>query len=185
MRDLVGKMSKIGKKPIKLPENITAVVESSMINLSSGNKAKSLEIPSLISVNVSDGLIRVTRKNDEKEAKSLHGLMARLIQNAITGISTGYEKKLAFTGTGYRASVVGNELLLIMGYSHDVKLAIPEGLEVVVVKNSINIKGQEKENVGHFAAVVRNVRPPEPYKGKGIRYSDEIIKRKAGKAAGK
>jgi len=178
-------MSKIGKKPIKLPENATANVSDGTINLSANGKSKILEIPSVITVKVDDGLIKVSRKGDDKEAKSLHGLVARLINNTIVGLTSGYEKKLAFTGTGYRASVVGRDLILIMGYSHDVKLPIPEGLEVTVVKNNIVIKGEEKEEVGHFAAVVRNVRPPEPYKGKGIRYSDEIIKRKAGKAAGK
>jgi len=113
----------------------------------------------------------------------LHGLYNRLVANAIEGVKDGFTKELTFSGTGYRAAVSGNEVLLNMGYSHEIKLPIPDGLEAKVVKNSIIISGIDKQVVGQFAAVVRSVRPPEVYKGKGIKYKDEFIKRKAGKTA--
>jgi large subunit ribosomal protein L6 len=176
-------MSKIGKRPIKISEGTTVNFEDSKILVSAGAKKLELEIPREITVKVEDGNIIVSRINDTKPAKEKHGLIARLIGNMVTGVSNGFTKELTFLGTGYRVAVQGNEILLNMGYSHEIKLAIPEGLEVKVVKNSISISGIDKAKIGQFAAIVREVRPPEVYKGKGIKYKEEHIRRKAGKTA--
>ena len=132
---------------------------------------------------IEDGKVFVTRKDQEKSTRSLHGLYARLIKNMIIGAKDGFTKVLEFNGTGYRAAIVGEELVLNMGYSHDVKLEIPKELKVTVVKNTIVIIGTSRELVGNFAAKTREVRGPEVYKGKGIKYKGEFIKRKAGKTA--
>ena len=176
-------MSKIGKRPVIIKEGVTLTIDNKMVTASIGDKKMELELPREILVKVEDGKIIVDRINDTKIAKSLHGLYTRLIENIVTGVKDGFTKELTFTGTGYRASVQGRDLLLNMGYSHEIKLAIPEGLEVKVVKNSILTTGMDKAKVGQFAAIVREVRPPEVYKGKGIKYKDEHIRRKAGKTA--
>ncbi len=176
-------MSKIGKRPIKISEGTVINLEDGKILVSSGEKKLEMEIPRETTVKIEDGNVVVSRINDTKPAKEKHGLVARLIGNMITGVSTGFTKELTFTGTGYRAAVQGSELLLNMGYSHEIKLPVPEGLEVKVVKNSILISGIDKAKIGQFAAVVREVRPPEVYKGKGIKYKEEHIRRKAGKTA--
>ena len=176
-------MSKIGRRPIKIDENVNLVVTGSKMVATSGDKKLELDLPTEISVKVTDGSVHIERNGNDKDAKSKHGLYARLVANLIKGVSTGFTKTLEFTGTGYRAAINGTELSLSMGYSHDIKLEIPEGLTAKVVKNSIIITGIEKDRVGQFAAVIRDVRPPEVYKGKGIRYSNEFIKRKAGKTA--
>jgi len=176
-------MSKIGKRPVKIEEGVSVELTNNQLVVSSGEKKLELTVPHETSVKIEDGNVLVSRINDSKIAKSKHGLIARLIANMITGVKEGFTKELTFTGTGYRAAVNGTELVLAMGYSHDIKLAIPSNLEVKVVKNSIITTGIDKQQVGQFAAKVREVRPPEPYKGKGIKYKDEHIRRKAGKTA--
>ncbi|MFA7253550.1 MAG: 50S ribosomal protein L6 [Patescibacteria group bacterium] len=176
-------MSKIGKRPIKIEEGVEIKIADQNISASFNGKTSELTLPREIGASVEDGNIQVSRANDTKVARSLHGLYARLISNIIHGVKEGFLKELTFTGTGYRAAISGNELVLNMGYSHEIRLAIPQGLEVKVVKNTIQISGMDKSSVGQFAAVVREVRPPEVYKGKGIKYKDEHIRRKAGKTA--
>lgn len=176
-------MSKIGKRPIAIKEGINVNLDNNKVSVNAGDKKLELELPREVKVKIEDGNIIVDRINDTKIARSMHGLYARLIGNLVTGVSEGFTKELTFTGTGYRASVQGKELVLNMGYSHEVKIAIPEGLEVKVVKNSILTTGIDKAKVGQFAAIVREVRPPEVYKGKGIKYKEEHIRRKAGKTA--
>lgn len=176
-------MSKIGKQPIKVTEGVEIKIEGQLLTAKSGEKSAEVTLPRELKLQMADGVITVERKNETKIAKSLHGLYNRLVANAIEGVKSGFVKELTFTGTGYRAAVSGNEVLLNMGYSHEIKLTIPDGLEAKVVKNSIIISGIDKQVVGQFAAVVRSVRPPEVYKGKGIKYKDEFIKRKAGKTA--
>lgn len=176
-------MSKIGKRPITIKEGVNVNLENNKVIASAGEKKLELELPREIKVKIENNFVIVDRINDTKIAKSMHGLYARLIGNLITGVSEGFTKILTFTGTGYRASVQGKELVLNMGYSHEVKVAIPEELEVKVVKNSIITSGMDKAKVGQFAAIVRDVRPPEVYKGKGIKYKEEHIRRKAGKTA--
>jgi large subunit ribosomal protein L6 len=176
-------MSKIGKRPITIIEGVTVSVNDGVFSATANNKTVDLTLPREVSVKIADNIINVERINDTKIAKSMHGLYARLIANTIQGVKDGFTKELTFTGTGYRASIQGSNLVLNMGYSHEIVLPIPEALEVKVVKNTISISGIDKQQVGQFAAIVREVRPPEPYKGKGIKYKEEHIRRKAGKTA--
>jgi len=176
-------MSKIGKKPIKIEENVTVEIVKNHLSVSSDQNKLELDFPKAIGLKIKDNGIYVTMLEDSKFACEQHGLMARLIGNMVTGVKTGFTKELTFKGTGYRAAVEDNKIVLVMGYSHDVKLPIPKGLEVKVIKNSIIVSGISKERVGQFAAIIREVRKPEVYKGKGIKYKDEHIRRKAGKTA--
>lgn len=176
-------MSKIGNKPIAIPDGVNIKIDGQTVAASFGEKSAEIVLPREISGAIADNQINVSRINDSKTAKSLHGLYNRLVENLITGIKDGFNKELTFSGTGYRAALAGQELVLNMGYSHEIRLPIPEGLEVKVVKNTIVVSGSDKQRVGQFAAVIREVRPPEVYKGKGIKYKDEHIRRKAGKTA--
>ena len=176
-------MSKIGKRPIKIEEGVEITITENLLTASCNGKTQEVTLPREIAVEQVEDMLIVKRHNDTKIARSLHGLIARLSANAIHGVKEGFIKELIFTGTGYRAAAEGRSLLLNMGYSHEIKMEIPEDLEVKVAKNSIIISGIDKSHVGQFAASVRDVRPPEPYKGKGIRYKDEHIRRKAGKTA--
>jgi large subunit ribosomal protein L6 len=176
-------MSKIGKRPIQIKEGVAVTLIDSKIFAEANNNKIELTLPPEIKVAISESQVRVERINDSKVARSLHGLYARLIDNMIVGVKDGFVKELTFTGTGYRAAIQGQNLVLNMGYSHEISLPVPDGLEVKVVKNSILISGISKAQVGQFAAIVRDVRPPEVYKGKGIKYKDEHIRRKAGKTA--
>lgn len=176
-------MSKIGNRPITILEGVDVTISGPKVQASAAGKSAGLILPKEISAKIENNTVVVSRINDSIVSKSLHGLYNRLISNIITGVKTGFTKDLIFTGTGYRVAVSGNEVLLNMGYSHEIRLAIPEGLEVKIVKNTITVSGIDKANVGQFAAVIRKVRPPEVYKGKGIKYKDEHIRRKAGKTA--
>ena len=176
-------MSRIGKRPIQINDGVTVEINGKKLVANCGEKKIELVLPELISAKVENGLVQVSRANDSKEARSLHGLFARLARNAIIGVKDGFTKELTFTGTGYRVSVDGDEVLLNMGYSHEIRIAIPEGMTVSVKKNEIIVSGIHKDRVGHLAAKIREVRPPEVYKGKGIKYKTETIKRKAGKKA--
>lgn len=177
-------MSRIGKLPIKIAgvefkqEGSTALVKGPKGELT-------FKIPKDVQVQLTEGCLVVTPRNQTAAARELYGTIRTIIANMVTGVSEGFKKQLEFKGTGYRAQVEGADLILNMGYSHPVTLAIPEKIEVKVEKNKITISGIDKQAIGQFAAKVRSVREPEPYKGKGIRYSTEVIRRKAGKAAGK
>ena len=138
-----------------------------------------------MTIKVEDGHVVVTRPNDLKKMKSLHGLTRTLIHNMVIGVSQGYEKALEINGVGYRAAKQGKKLVLTLGYSHPVEMTDPEGLEAVVDGNKIVVKGIDKEKVGQYAAEIREKRAPEPYKGKGIKYADEVIRRKVGKTGKK
>ncbi len=176
-------MSRVGKRPIKFSSGVNVVIDNRNIEISSGDKKIHFYLPEDLKVDVTENSIELSRKFDDKEARSMHGLYARLISNAVKGVSNGISKKLDFKGTGYRAKVESGKLILSMGYSHEIELMIPEGLNVNVAKNSIIIEGYDAQKVGNFSATVREVRKPEVYKGKGIKYEKEIIKRKDGKAA--
>jgi len=176
-------MSRIGIRPITILEGVEVDVTPSRFIAKSGQNSMEIQIPDFIVVKKEENVIKVTRKNDSKEARSQHGLIARLIQSLIIGVKEGFKRELEFKGTGYRAAVNGKELVLNMGYSHEIKIEIPEGISVTVAKNTIVISGMDKQKVGALAARIRDVRPPEVYKGKGIKYKEEIIKRKAGKKA--
>lgn len=175
-------MSRIGKLPIDIPSGVTITVDSSVITVE-GAKGK-LTVPHLSDVTVvsEDGKITVTRKDDEKIAKSQHGLQRSLINNAVIGVTKGYDKKLEVNGVGFRVSGGGQSLEMSLGFSHPVKYQAPAGVQLSVDKMQITVEGIDKQQVGQVAAEIRALKKPEPYKGKGIKYVGEQILRKAGKA---
>lgn len=179
-------MSRIGRLPVVIPDGVTVEVKENNYVVVKGSKG-TLEraLPTEMSIKVEDGHVIVTRPNDLKKMKSLHGLTRTLIQNMVTGVSQGYEKTLEVNGVGYRAAKQGKKLVLSLGYSHPVEMEDPEGLETTVDGNKIVVKGISKEKVGQYAAEIREKRRPEPYKGKGIKYADEVIRRKVGKTGKK
>lgn len=178
-------MSRIGRLPVVIPENVTVIINEVEKELTvKGPKGSlSLKIPKELDVEKKDNLIYVKRKDDLKETKAKHGLYRVLINNMIIGVTKGYEKRLEIVGTGYRANVQGKKLVLNLGYSIPCEYTIPDGISIKVDNNNtlIIIEGIKKDLVGETAAQIRKLRPPEPYKGKGIKYIDEVIKRKAGK----
>lgn len=185
-------MSRIGKKPILIPQGVEVRVEGSKVTAKGPKGELSREFRPEIRIEMEGGNISVfpqEGKEKLKLVKSLWGLTRMLISNMVEGVSSGFEKKLEIEGIGFKAEVSGDQLVLNVGFSHQVKLKIPEGLNVSVEKNVISVSGADKESVGQFSAIVRKTKPTEPYKGKGIKYAGEIIKRKVGKkvaaAAGK
>lgn len=174
-------MSRIGKLPIEIPSGVTITVDSEVIGVK-GPKGE-LTVPLLSDVNVSqeDGALTVTRKNDERIARAQHGLQRSLLNNAVEGVTKGFEKKLEVNGVGFRVQASNNELTMSLGYSHPVNYKAPEGISVTNDKMVITVSGIDKQQVGQVAAEIRSLRKPEPYKGKGIKYADEQILRKAGK----
>jgi len=176
-------MSRIGKVPIPIPQGVEIKQAGSAVEVKGPKGVLSYIVPPGISLQVADGMIHVKRKGDAKRARSLHGLTRTLIANMVTGVTQGFEKGLEIVGIGYRAGIGGKNLQLTLGYSHPVIYPIPEGIQVEVEKqNKITVKGIDKQKVGQVAAEIRSFRKPEPYKGKGIRYADEQVRRKAGKA---
>jgi len=176
-------MSKIGRRPIIIPEGVTVDIVQDKISASFENNHNCLIVPRQIKVEINNGIIKIIQNDQSNLSKSYSGLYSRLITNMIIGVKEKFQKELTFSGTGYRIAVDNNEVILNMGYSHEVRLKIPDDLEVNVKKNNISISGIKKDSVGLLAAQIRQVRPPEVYKGKGIKYKEEIIKKKAGKRA--
>ena len=179
-------MSRIGRLPVVVPAGVTVEVKENNYVVVKGSKG-TLErnLPVEMDIKVEDGHAVVTRPNDLKKMKALHGLTRTLIHNMVVGVSEGYEKVLEVNGVGYRAQKQGKKLVLSLGYSHPVEMEDPEGLETTVDGNKITVKGISKEKVGQYAAEIREKRRPEPYKGKGIKYADEVIRRKVGKTGKK
>ena len=180
-------MSRIGRLPIDIPAGVEVKIEEGNKVTVKGPKG-TLEkcLPVEMTIKQEDNQVVVTRPNDLKKMKSLHGLTRTLINNMVIGVTNGYEKVLEVNGVGYRAAKSGNKLTLNLGYSHPVEMTDPEGVETVVEgQNKIIVKGISKEKVGQFAAEIRDKRIPEPYKGKGIKYADEVIRRKVGKTGKK
>ena len=179
-------MSRIGRLPIDIPAGVEVKIEEGNKVTVKGPKG-TLEkcLPVEMTIKVEDNQVVVTRPNDLKKMKSLHGLTRTLIQNMVIGVSQGYEKTLEVNGVGYRAAKQGKKLVLNLGYSHPVEMEDPEGLESKVDGNKIIVSGIDKERVGQYAAEIRDKRKPEPYKGKGIKYADEVIRRKVGKTGKK
>ncbi len=175
-------MSRIGKLPIEIPSGVTITVDSDVITVK-GAKGE-LTVPHLsdVTVKVEDGTATVTRKNDERVAKAQHGLQRSLLNNAVEGITKGFEKKLEVNGVGFRVAASNNELEMSLGFSHPVKYKAPQGVMISNDKMIITVSGIDKQQVGQVAAEIRSLKKPEPYKGKGIKYADEVIRRKAGKA---
>ena len=177
-------MSRIGKLPIKLPEGVSLEVSGQRIKVEGPKGILEKDLAKGITIEKDDlGQYIVMAKGKGKNIKALHGTMRAHIANMVKGVSDGWSKTMEMVGTGYRAEASGNSLSLTVGYSHPVKIESPEGISFKVEKSDITIEGRDKEIVGEIAAKIRAVRPPEPYKGKGIKYKGEIIRRKAGKAA--
>jgi len=176
-------MSRIGRKQITIPEGVTFKLEGNILVVSSANSRLEVPINPILKIDIDGSTVRIQRLKETKIAKSLHGLTRTLIANAIKGVSEGFTKQLEIVGVGYRAAVEGDILKLKVGFSHEVEIKAPEGISFEVKKNLITVKGYDKQLVGQVAADIRHVRPPEPYKGKGIKYVGEKIIRKAGKAA--
>ena len=180
-------MSRIGRMPIAVPAGVTVeIAENNHVTVKGPKGTLERVLPAEMSIKEEDGQIIVTRPSDLKKMKSLHGLTRTLINNMIVGVTAGYEKKLEINGVGYRAQKQGKKLVLSLGYSHPVEMEDPEGLESTMEgQNVIIVKGIDKEKVGQYAAEIRDKRRPEPYKGKGIKYADEVIRRKVGKTGKK
>ncbi len=176
-------MSRIGKIPVKVPAGVKVTFQNEEILVEGPKGTLKQKYHPVILFEEKGGEIIVTRANEEKQTRAFHGLYRNLLSNMVTGVSSGFNKSLIVTGVGYRAEVQGKLLSMSLGYSNDIFVAIPEGLTVAVDQTGkVTISGIDKQRVGEFAAQVRKLRGPEPYKGKGIRYEDEIIKRKVGKS---
>ena len=179
-------MSRIGRMPIAIPAGVTVeVAENNKVTVEGPKGTLERVLPAEMEIKVEGAEIVVSRPNDLKKMKSLHGLTRTLVNNMVVGVTNGYEKKLEVNGVGYKAAKAGNKLTLSLGYSHPVEMTDPEGIETTVEGNVIVVKGIDKEKVGQFAAEIRDKRRPEPYKGKGIKYADEVIRRKVGKTGKK
>ena len=177
-------MSRIGNRKIVVPAGVTVTTENNIVTVKGPKGELSLELVKGIEVSLEENTLTVTRPNDEKATKAMHGTTNANIQNLIKGVTEGFQKGLEIIGVGYRFNVKGTTLVINAGYSHPVELAVPTGLTVEQVSNTeITVKGIDKVLVGKFAAEIRSVREPEPYKGKGIRYKDEFVRRKEGKKA--
>ncbi len=176
-------MSKIGQRKIIIPESVKVEIHEREVKAIGPKGELSLEFPRKIKITKEENSISVSKSGNDKISKSLHGLFRKLVANIVEGVSVGFIKKLDFKGVGFKAEVNGNKLILNVGFSHQVEYQIPDDIEVKVEKNIITISGIDKQKVGQVAAEIRAVRPVEPYKGKGIKYIDEVPRRKLGKAA--
>jgi large subunit ribosomal protein L6 len=178
-------MSRIGKKPIAIPSGVEVTFNNGVVTVKKGSSSSDVQTHDRVGVEVSDGNVVFTPKGDDRESKAFWGTYRALTNNAIVGLTQGFTKSLEINGVGYRAAVKGKVLELQLGFSHPINFEIPEGIEIGVEKNIISVKGSSKQLVGQTAAKIRGFRPPEPYKGKGVKYTDEHIVRKAGKTAKK
>ncbi|MBU0709062.1 50S ribosomal protein L6 [Patescibacteria group bacterium] len=176
-------MSKIGKIPITISDGVTITTENNLVNIKGPKGELAYSIPSDLKITLEDGLLKVDRKKNSTQARALHGTWRSHLQNAIIGVKEGYKKELELVGLGYRSEIKGEKLVLQVGFSHPVEIDVPEEINMTADKNQISVEGIDKQKVGQIAAIIRRVRPPEPYKGTGIRYKNEIIRRKAGKSA--
>ena len=179
-------MSRIGRMPIAVPAGVTVeIAEGNVVTVKGPKGELSRALAPEMEIKMEDGHITVSRPNDLKRMKSLHGLTRTLIKNMVVGVTDGYKKVLEVNGVGYRAAKAGNKLTLTLGYSHPVEMTDPEGINTTVEGPKITVEGIDKEKVGQYAAEIREKRRPEPYKGKGIKYVDEVIRRKVGKTGKK
>jgi large subunit ribosomal protein L6 len=181
-------MSRIGSKSVALPSGVTIEMKSGTLHVKGPKGELSYVLLPEVSITVEENVAKVARKDDSKASRARHGLTRALLANMVKGVSDGYERKLEIIGVGYKAALKGKILQLNLGFSHPIDFAIPEGIDIAQDeknKNLLTIRGNDKQLVGQTAAQIRELRPPEPYKGKGIRYTDEYVRRKVGKAAGK
>lgn len=176
------KFSRIGKQPITVPSSVTIKLDGQHVHVKGPKGELQRTLPDLVIVSQEGNVVSVQRAEESRKANQMHGLSRTLVNNMVVGVSEGYTKQLSLVGVGYRAAVAGSTLTLNLGYSHPVEMPVPKGLEVKVEKNTtIFVSGFDKELVGQFAATIRSKREPEPYKGKGVRYHDEVVRRKEGK----
>jgi large subunit ribosomal protein L6 len=180
-------MSRIGKKPIELPKGVEVKHDGETVTVKGPKGTLTTRLIPGIDVSVENNVLTFKRNDEEGKTRAFHGLMRALVANNVRGVTEGFKRELDIIGVGYRAEVKGREVVFALGYSHPVRFAIPEGIEIVVDAKTghVTITGNDKQKVGQTAAEIRSLREPDPYKGKGIKYSDEVVRRKAGKAAGK
>ncbi|WP_187647500.1 50S ribosomal protein L6 [Nitrosophilus labii] len=178
-------MSRIGKQPVEIPSGVEVKIEDGKVIAKKGNLVKEVDTRNYVDVKIEDNKIIFSPKGEDRQSRAFWGTYRALTNNMIEGLVKGFEKRLEINGVGYRAAVSGKNLELQLGFSHPVIFPIPEGIEIKVEKNIIIVKGHDKQQVGQVAAKIRSFRPPEPYKGKGVKYVDEVIIRKAGKTAKK
>ena len=179
-------MSRIGKLPVSIPAGVTVTVDGNTVKVKGPKGELTHKLPGGITVDKADNAINVKRESDETNHKSLHGLTRSLIANMVEGVTKGYQKQLEITGVGFKAEVRPYGLQLALGFSHSIEYKAPAGIKLTAPQpTAVTIEGSDKALVGQVAAEIRNLRPPEPYKGKGVRYAGEVIRRKAGKAGGK
>lgn len=179
-------MSRIGKRPINIPSDVQLTMSDGLITAKGPKGELYVHIPEPITCNYQNNVLEFQRPNNEKKVRALHGLTRALTANAVQGVTSGFQRNLIIEGVGYRAELRGQKLALMLGFSHQVLIIPPQGVEFAVpVPTQIHVKGIDKKIVGEIAAKIRSLRPPEPYKGKGVRYEGEQIRRKAGKSAGK
>ena len=175
-------MSRVGKKPVPVPTGVTAKIDGQKVAVKGAKGELNFVVPDDVSVSMDGTLIKVDPRNDSKRARAMWGMSRAMINNLVTGVSKGFERKLEITGVGYKAAVVGKNLQMSLGYSHDINYPIPAGVQIVTPKpTEITISGVDKRQIGQIAAEIRAMRGPEPYKGKGVRYEGEFIFRKEGK----
>jgi large subunit ribosomal protein L6 len=178
-------MSRIGKQPIVLPKGVEVKLGEDMVEVKGPKGTLQTPMSSLLNYELTEGLLTITRKDDSRESNAQHGLRRTLVANCVEGVSKGFSKTLEVIGVGFKVAVKGNIVDLSVGFSHPVLIELPKGLEAKAEGNKLTISGIDKELVGEYAARIRRIRKPEPYKGKGIKYDNEIIRRKAGKSGGK
>ena len=178
-------MSRIGKLPVSVPAGVEVKIGDDVIDVKGPNGHVSTPVCGMLDYEMKDGAITLTRKDDSRESNAQHGLRRTLLNNCILGVTQGFKKSLEVVGVGYRVGVKGNTIELQVGFSHPVLLDVPEGIKATVDGNVLTLAGADKELIGEFAARIRRVRQPEPYKGKGIKYTTETIRRKVGKSGGK
>ena len=175
-------MSRIGKQPVALPAGITATLSDSVATLKGPKGELTMKVPATVSVAQEGAALAVTRRGDDKQSRADHGTTRALLNNMIVGVKDGYSRELEIQGVGFKASIAGNKLTLNVGYSHPVEYTVPDGITVAVADGTqLKVSGIDKQLVGQVSARIRSFRPPEPYKGKGVRYKDERVRRKAGK----
>ena len=177
-------MSRVGKKPIPIPDKTKVLYKDRIVTVEGQKGSLSRPIHPLINLEIKDGIVNVSMKKDDRVSRSLWGLTRSLVANMVTGVNKGFERVLEINGIGYRATLSGNRIVFNLGYSHPIDFDLPEGISAAIDKNNIiKLSGIDKEKLGHTSAAIRRLRPPEPYKGKGIKYAEEYIHKKAGKTA--
>jgi large subunit ribosomal protein L6 len=178
-------MSRIGKQPITVPSGVTVTVDASGVKVKGPKGTLSAALSPLVEAKLAGNVLTIARRDDSREARSVHGLTKKLVANMVTGVSTGFQRVLEINGVGYRAEAKGNAIQLALGYSHPIVFPLPQGVQAKVDKQTVvTLEGADRQVLGETAAAIRKLRPPEPYKGKGIKYAEEKIRRKAGKAVG-